>query len=62
MAKKDEEGVVRKAVFVPATLWQQLRVEAAQRDIDLSDIITEMLRDRYERAVQLTSGSAGDAR
>jgi len=50
VAKKDDEALVRKAVFVPPALWQRVRVEAAERDIDLSDIFTEMLRERYEAA------------
>ena len=48
MAKKDDEGLVRKAVFVPPTLWQRVKIEAAERNIDLSDIFTEMLSERYE--------------
>jgi len=47
MAKKDDTAVVRKAVFVPPALWQQVKVESAQRGVDLSDIITEMLQERY---------------
>jgi macrodomain Ter protein organizer (MatP/YcbG family) len=62
MAKKDQEGIVRKAVFVPAVLWQQLKVEAAQRNVDLSDIITEMLRDRYEGAPHGTQQGTDDGR
>ncbi len=62
MAKKDEAGIVRKAVFVPAVLWQRLKVEAAERDVDLSDIITEMLRERYEGATPATQQRANDGR
>ena len=52
MAKRDDKDLVRKAVFVPPTLWQRAKVEAAERDVDLSDIFTEMLRQRYESATR----------
>ena len=54
MAKKDDPSLVRKAVFVPPALWQRVKVEAAERNIDLSDIFIEMLRERYEGASRET--------
>jgi len=64
VAKKDDEALVRKAVFVPPALWQRVRVEAAERDIDLSDIFTEMLRERYEATSRSkeASGIQGEQR
>jgi len=64
VAKKDDEALVRKAVFVPPALWQRVRVEAAERDIDLSDIFTEMLRERYEATSRSkeASGTQGEQR
>ncbi len=61
MAKKDNEALVRKAVFVPPALWQRVKVEAAERGVDLSDIITEMLRARYEGASQSPDQTAAAA-
>ncbi len=62
VAKKDDETLVRKAVFVPPALWQRVRVEAAERDIDLSDIFTEMLQERYEATSrnEESSGARGE--
>ncbi len=64
MAKKDDETLVRKAVFVPPALWQRVRVEAAERNIDLSDVFTEMLRERYEGVGRNkeASGTQGEQR
>ncbi len=47
MAKKDQPGITRKMVFVPSVLWQRVKVEAVERDLDISDVITEMLSERY---------------
>ena len=52
MAKKDQPGITRKMVFVPSALWQRVKVEAVERDIDISDVITEMLSERYESAAR----------
>jgi len=61
VAKKDNENLVRKAVFVPPALWQRLKIEAAERNVDLSDIITEMLRARYESTPRPGEQSASAA-
>ncbi len=61
MAKKGNEALVRKAVFVPPALWQRVKIEAAERGVDMSDIITEMLRARYESASQSSDQPAAAA-
>ena len=62
MAKSNDKTLVRKAVFVPPALWQQVRIEAVKREIDLSDIFIEMLQERYEadKRNKESSGTQGE--
>ena len=58
MAKKDQPGITRKMVFVPSALWQRVKVEAVERDLDISDVITEMLSERYAADPHKEKGAA----
>ena len=58
MAKKDQPGITRKMVFVPSALWQRVKVEAVERELDISDVITEMLSERYAADSHKGEGAA----
>lgn len=42
-----EEEIVRKTVFVPASLWHRIRVDAVTEGIEISEIVIAALKQYY---------------
>lgn len=42
-----DEHVVRKAVFVPASLWHRVKIDAVTQSVDISAVVIDALKRYY---------------